>query len=64
MDRAQISDYIQNNISARVLPGDAIDVHDALYQLDPAKRYSVFKQLAEASLKRSWNCDAVKYMMQ
>jgi len=64
MDRAQISDYIQNNIKARVQPGDAIDVHDALYQLDPAERYSVFRQSAEASLKRSWNCNAVKNMMQ
>ena len=64
MSRSQISDYIQNNIKTRVQPGDALDAHIAIFQLEPEKRYSIFKQTAEISLNRSWDCDALRTLMK
>ncbi len=64
MSREQISDYIQNNIQARVQSVDALDAHGAVFQLEPANRYSIFKKSAEISLKHSWYCDAVKNFMK
>lgn len=64
MLKEQLSEYVFDNVAARVSNSDALDAHGSIFQLDPAERYSIFKQAAEMSLKRSWDCAAVKELME
>ena len=64
MKKEQLSDYIFNNVKNRVNVQDALDVHDAIFQLAPAERYGIFKQSAEMSLKRNWDCPAVEALLK
>ncbi len=64
MKNEQLSDYIFKNIQKRVNNKDALDVHDMIFQLAPAERYKIFKQSAEMSLKRNWDCPAVKQLLE
>ena len=64
MPKRQLSDYIFDNIEQRVTSVDALEAHGAVFNLEPARRYSIFKQSAELSLKRDWNCEAVKELMK
>lgn len=64
MSKEQRSTYVYDNVAARVSNKDALDAHGSVFQLDPAERYEVFKQGAEMSLGRNWDCDAVKTLME
>ena len=64
LKKEQLSDYIFNNVKQRVNVKEALEVHDMIFQLAPAERYKIFKQSAELSLKRSWDCPAVKALMK
>lgn len=64
MPKEQLSKYIFDNVAERVSNVDALDAHGSVFHLDPSERYSVFKQGAEMSLKRSWDCPAVKVLME
>lgn len=64
MTKEQLSDYIFDNIKNRVNLADALDAHNAIFNLEPAKRYSIFKQSAEFSLKHSWDCEAMKSLLK
>jgi hypothetical protein len=59
----QLSTYIFDNVEQRVISKDARDAHDAIFQLDPTKRYEIFKQSAELALRHLWNCPAAKNLM-
>lgn len=63
MQKEQLSRYIFDNVKKRVNNKDALDAHDVVFLADPKERYSLFKQSAELSLKRSWDCPAVKALM-
>ena len=63
MPKEQRSQYIFDNVSTRVSNVDALDAHGSVFHLDPTERYSIFKQAAEMSLKRNWDCAAVKALM-
>lgn len=63
MQKEQLSSYIFDNVKKRVNNKDALDAHDVVFLADPKERYSLFKQSAELSLKRSWDCPAVKALM-
>lgn len=39
---------------------DVKEVYHALFNVDPAERYSLFKESAESTLKRNWNCEAMR----
>ncbi len=39
---------------------DVKEVYHALFNVDPANRYELFKESAEAALKRNWNCQIMK----
>lgn len=56
----QKAEYVDNNIRQRVFSVDAIQAYVAVAQADPAEKYALFKQAAEYSLKRSWDCEALK----
>ncbi len=43
---------------------DVRATYHALFNADPAIRYDLFKQSAEISLKRNWDCSAVKQIYQ
>lgn len=64
MTKEQLSNYIFDNVNERVNVKDAIQAHDAVFNLAPAERYSIFKQSAELSLKREWGCQAIKKLMK
>lgn len=59
----QLSTYIFDNIEQRVTLEDARDAHEIVFQLEPAKRYDIFKQSAELVLKHPWDCPAAKNLM-
>ena len=64
MTKEQRSQYVFDNVEAQVSDVDALDAHGSIFQLDLVKRYSIFKQAAEMSLKRSWDCAAVRALMK
>ena len=64
MNKTQLSDYIWDNIQHRVKDEDALKAHEAVFQLDPAKRYPIFKKSAEISLNKKWGCQAIKDLLQ
>lgn len=64
MDREQLSAYIFDNIKQRVNVVDAIQAHSAIFNLAPAERYAIFKESAEYSLKKDWDCPAMQALMQ
>ncbi len=64
MSKEELSHYVFENIKNRVNSKDALSVHDAVFGLAPSKRYSLVKEAAEHSLKRTWNCKAMKDMMK
>jgi len=63
MPKEQRSEYVFDNIAKRVNSIDALEAHSGVFNLDITIRYSVFKKAAEMSLKRSWDCDAVRRLM-
>lgn len=64
MKKEQLSEYIFSNVKKRINEKDALDVHDMIFQVTPKERYKIFKQSAELSLKRNWNCPAIKALIQ
>lgn len=64
MKKEQLSDYIFSNVQKRVKVKDALEVHDMIFQVAPEERYKIFKQSAELSLKRSWDCQAINELMK
>lgn len=59
-----LSTYIFDNVDQRVTLKDARVAHEIIFQLDPPKRYAIFKESAELSLQHPWDCPAVKSLMQ
>ena len=64
MTKEQLNNYIFDNVENRVKSKDAIEAHTAVFNLEPKKRYPIFKESAEYSLKKKWECDAVKFLMK
>ena len=63
MNSKQLSQYIFTNVRTRINDIRAKQTHVSILQLTPEKRYAIFKEGAEYSLKREWNCKAVKDLM-
>lgn len=63
MTKAELSTYIFENIKNRVKLKDALEAHEAVFNLGADKRFIIFKKSAEYSLKRKWECAAVKELM-
>jgi len=64
LSKSQLSDYIFENIKNRITSKDALEAHEAVFNLSVDKRFSVFKQSAEYSLKQKWECTAVEELMR
>lgn len=64
MTKEELSTYIFENIKNRVKSKDALEAHEAVFNLGTDKRFSVFKQSAEYSLKHKWECVAVEELMK
>jgi len=64
MTKLQLSDYVNNNINERVSDKDAVTTHSIIFQVSPDERYKIFKESAEYSLKRKWECAAIKELMK
>ena len=59
-----LSEYIDNNVKKRINSIDAITVYSIILQVEPKERYALFKQSAEYSLKREWDCPAIEQLLQ
>ena len=64
MSIEELSEYIFDNVKKRVSSTDALQAHDAVFQADPAVRYKLFKESAEYSLKREWDCAVIREVMK
>jgi len=64
LSKSQLNDYIFKNIKNRVASKDALEAHSAVFNLGVDKRFSIFKQSAEYSLKHKWECAAVEELMK
>lgn len=53
-------DLVGELIEAHVKDIDAITTFSAVANADPSLKYDLFKQSAEYSLKRDWDCDIIK----
>ncbi len=52
--------YIKENIDERISSKDLNDAYELIYMVDPADRYSVFKNAVEANINEPWECPALK----
>lgn len=64
LTKEKLSTYIFENIKNRVNTKDALEAHDAVFNLGADKRFKIFKESAEYSLKHKWDCVAVKELMK
>lgn len=56
--------YVWDNLRHRVESEEVVDAYEAIFQVDPSKRYRVFKQAAEANMADSWECPAFKVLVE
>ena len=64
MKKEDLNSYIFDNVKNRVTSKDTLEAHSAVFNLGVDKRFKIFKQSAEYSLKRKWECPAVEAMMK
>ena len=64
LTKQQLSDYLNDNVSKRVSEEDALTLHSIIPQVSPSERYKIFKESVEMSLKRKWDCAAMKALMK
>lgn len=43
---------------------DVIELYDVLFQAEPSRRYSLFRESAEHILKRKWHCESIKQIYE
>lgn len=63
LDPEALGNYIAmelDNMDEQPASKDVKAVYHALFNVDPAKRYDLFKESAEITLNRSWDCNAMK----
>jgi len=63
MDAQFGSKYINSNIKLYVHDKNAIQAHNEIFLVSQAQRYQLFKKIAEHTLKRHWNCSAMKTLL-
>lgn len=64
MDIQTASQYVFDNISKRVKSKNALITHEAVMEAMHDQRYIIFKESAEHYIKSSWNCKAMKDLME
>ena len=64
MTDEDLNTYIFENVKNRVTSKDALEAHSAVFNLGLDKRFIIFKESAEYSLKHKWECAAVKALMK
>ncbi len=63
-NKEQLNRYIEENVKDRIRSKDVKDAYYSIFHLVPEKRYAIFKQAAELTLKREWDCQAAKKLIQ
>ncbi len=61
----ELGDYIADNLNKlehQKALEDVKNVYHALFNVSPKDRYALFKESAEITLKRSWDCNIMKKM--
>ena len=59
----ELGNYIATeleNMGDQLASKEVKEVYHALFNVNPTQRYSLFKQSAEITLKRNWDCQAMK----
>lgn len=67
LDPVELGDYIAaelDKMEEQLASEEVKVVYHALFNVEPAKRYGLFKESAEITLNRSWNCNAIKELYQ
>lgn len=63
MDAQTGSKFINDNIKLTVHNKDTLKAHSNIYLVPQQKRYTIFKEIAEHSLKVRWDCAAMKQLL-
>lgn len=56
--------YVRDNLPSRVESDEVIEAYEAILLVDPAQRYRVFKEAAEANIEEPWDCPAFKVFLE
>lgn len=56
--------YVRDNLPYRVKSDEVIEAYEALFLVDPHKRYKLFKEIAESNMGESWDCPAFKVFVE
>jgi len=59
----ELGNYIASeldNMGKQFASKEVKEVYHALFNVSPSQRYKLFKESAETTLKRNWNCQAMK----
>jgi len=56
--------YIEENIISRTSSKEVRDAYYSIFQLSPNERYAIFKESAEHATKKTWDCPAVKELLE
>jgi len=62
--KQQLDEYLNDNVTKRVKDKDALALHNAIPKVSPSERYKIFKESVEMSLKKPWDCAAMKALMK
>lgn len=57
-------EYIYDNIQSRIKSDDVLESMEMIWQVDPKKRYLVYKGAVENDLGRSWECHALSRLFE
>ena len=60
LDAQQRHEYILEHLDRVVDNKDIKDAYSVIFQIDPQRRYLVFKNVAESELGVSWSCIGLK----
>ena len=63
----ELGNYIADEfdkMKVQMASEDVKEVYHALFNVEPTKRYGLFKESAEITLNRSWDCEAMKDLYQ
>ncbi|MFK5948134.1 MAG: hypothetical protein QM500_05120 [Methylococcales bacterium] len=52
--------YIRNHLNSRVNSKDVKEAFELVIQVNPEKRYQVFKNAVESELNKNWDCPALE----
>lgn len=56
--------YIRDNLQYRVKSEEVVEIYEAIFLVNPAERYKLFKEAAEMNMEETWDCSAFKVFVE